>query len=77
MSDTPEIKIGVLLGSPAGVQVLVTWTSGLLVSSGMPFRGSDMSLMDMSLESVSEETAGLDRSEPVDVGLSDPLGLFG
>jgi hypothetical protein len=36
-----------------------------------------MSLMDMHLESVSEETASSDESEPMSVVMSYPFGLFG
>ena len=67
------MKMGILLGcSPAGKQGLVTWVFGVL-PSGLSFRGLDMSL-DMCLLAVSDETAGSDRSEPMAVGLSDPLG---
>ena len=68
-----ERKMGVLLGrSPAGMQVLAT-SALVVVSSGMPLSGPDMSL-DMRLLTVSEETAGSDGSESMAVGLSDPLG---
>ena len=73
VSLAPVIKMGVLLGlSPAGKQVLVTWACGV-VPSGLSLRGQDMSL-DMRLLAVSDETAGSVRSEPMAVGLSDPLG---
>jgi hypothetical protein len=68
--------MGVLLGrSPASMQVLVTWT-GAVVPSGMSLRGPDMSLADMRLEAVSEETAGSDWSEPLAVGVSDGSGHY-
>jgi hypothetical protein len=73
VSLAPVIKMGVLLGRcPAGKQVLVTWACGV-VPSGLPLRGLDMSL-DMRLLAVSEETVGSDRSDPMAVGLSFPLG---
>jgi hypothetical protein len=65
--------MGVLLGrSPAGKRVLVTWALGV-VPTGMPLRGPDMSL-DMRLLALSDETAGSDRSKPMAMGLSGPLG---
>jgi hypothetical protein len=65
--------MGVLLGrSPAGRLVLVTLALRV-VPAGMPLRGPDMSL-DMRLLAVSDETAGSDRSKPMAVGLSGPLG---
>ena len=68
--------MGVLLGrSPADVQVLVTWAVAV-VPSGMSLSGPDISLDYMRLEVVSEEIAGSDPSEPLAVGVSDPLGLF-
>jgi hypothetical protein len=77
MSLTPEIKMGVLLGrSSEDVRVLVTWAVAV-VPSGMSLSGPDISLDYMRLEAVSEETAGSDPSEPLAVGVSDPLGLFG
>jgi len=73
VSLTPEIKMGVLLGRcPAGRQVLATWAFEV-VPSGMPLRGSDMSL-NMCVLVVSIETPGLDGSEFMAVGLSGPLG---
>jgi len=73
VSRAPEIKMGVLLGrSPAAKQVLATWAFGV-VPSGLPLRGPDMSL-DMRLLTVSVETADLDGSESMAVGLSGPLG---
>ena len=76
MSPTPVIKIGVLLGrSVAGRQGLATWTS-IVVPTGMPLRGPDMSV-DMRPCAVSEETAGSDGSDPLAVGLSGPLVLCG
>jgi hypothetical protein len=69
----PYIKMGVLLGrSPAGRQVLATWTLRV-VPSGMSLRGPVMSV-DMRLFAVSDKTAGSDMSESMAVGLSDPLG---
>jgi len=65
--------MGVLLGrSPADKQVLATWAFGV-VPSGLPHRGPDMSL-DMSLLTVSDETADSDGSESMAVGLSGSLG---
>jgi hypothetical protein len=76
MSLTPEMKMGVLFGrSPENVQVLVTWAVAV-VPSGMSLSGTDISLDYMHQEAVSEETAGSDPSEPLAVGVSDPLGLF-
>jgi hypothetical protein len=73
VSLKPEIKMGILLGcSPAGKQVLATWAFGV-VPSGLLLRGPDMSL-DMRLSAVLDEIAGLDTSESIAVGLSDPLG---
>ena len=67
------MKMVVFLGrSPAGKQALVTWAQDV-VPSGLSLRGPDMSL-DMRLFTVSDETAGSDRSERLAVGLSDPLG---
>jgi hypothetical protein len=72
VSRTHEIKMGVLLGrSPTGKQVLATWAR-IVVSSGMPHRGPDMSL-DMHLLTASGETADPDISEYMAVGLSYPL----
>ena len=72
VTRTPEIKMGVLLGSPpAGKQVLVTWALVVVPSSLSP-RGPDMSL-DMRLSAVSGETAGSEDSDPMALGLSDPL----
>ena len=72
VSRTPEIRMDVLLGRcPAGKQVLATCVL-IVVPSGMALRGSYMSL-DMRLLTVSEETAGSDGSEPMAVGLNDPL----
>jgi hypothetical protein len=72
-SLTPVIKMGLLLGSClAGKQVLATWACGV-VPSGLSLRGPDMS-SDMRLLYVSDETASSDWSEPMAVGLIDPLG---
>ena len=66
-------KNGRLKGlSPAGKQVLATWAL-IVVPSGMSLRGPDMSL-DMRPMTLSEKTAGTDRSESMAVGLSDQLG---
>jgi len=54
---------------------VATWSS-TVVPTGMPLRGPDMSV-DVGLCAVSEETAGSDGSDPLAVGLSDPLGLCG
>ena len=76
MSRTPEIKMGVLLGSsPADKQVLFTWAFGV-VPSGLSLRGPDMSL-DMRLFTVSDKTSDSDGSESMGVVLSDPHGLRG
>jgi len=72
VSETPEIKIGVLLGRPAGRQALATWALEVAPSS-MLFRDPDMSL-DMRLEGVSILTPD---SESMAVGLSVPLGRDG
>ena len=73
MLQTPEIKMGVLLGrSPAGRQALATWAF-VVAPSGMPLRGPDMSL-DMRLFVVSDETLDSDWSESMAVGLSVPIG---
>ena len=47
-----------------------TWLS-------LSFRSPDISLRDMQLESASEEIVGSDGSEPLAVGMIDPLGFFG
>ena len=54
------------------MQVLVPWAFGV-VRSGLSLRGPDMSL-DMSLLTVSDETADSDGSDSMAVGLSVPLG---
>jgi len=73
VSRTSVIKMGILLGSsPAGRQVLGTWTFRV-APSGVSLRGPDMSL-DMRLLAVSDETAGSDMSESMAVCLSEPLG---
>lgn len=43
----------------------------------LSFRSLDIPLRDMHLESASEETVGLDGSDPLVLGMSDPLGFFG
>jgi hypothetical protein len=71
-----EIKMGLLFRRcPAGKQVLATWSCGVL-PSGLPLRGPDMSL-DMRLFAVSVETADLDGSESMAVGLGGPLSSCG
>jgi len=66
-------KMGVLLGRcRAGRQALAT-RAWLVVPSGVPLRGPDMSL-DMRLSDVSIETPDSDESESMAVGLSVPLG---
>jgi len=76
VSVTPKIKIGVLWKrSRAALQVSVTRVF-VVVPSGIPFRGLDMSLADMHLVPVSER-ADLDGSEQLALGMSDPLRLFG
>jgi hypothetical protein len=73
VSRTPEIKMGLLLGSsPAGKQVLPTWAQ-IAVPSGKSLRGTDMSL-DLRLLTVSGETPDSDIAESMAVGLSDPFG---
>ena len=57
------------------VQVMVTWASGV-VPSDVSLISPVMSLVDMRLGSVSEQTLGSDVSEPLAVGTSDPLGFF-
>jgi hypothetical protein len=57
---------------PLGMQVLATWALRV-APSGMSLRGPDISL-DICLLAVSDETAGLDITESMSVGLSDPLG---
>ena len=57
--------------SPAGMQVFVTWALAV-VPSGMSLRGRDIAL-DMRLSAVSGETAGSEDSDPMALGLSDPL----
>ena len=69
------MKMGILLGrSLVGNELLVTWVFGV-VPSDVSHRGPDMSL-DMGLLAVSDETAGSDRSEPMAMGLSEPLRTF-
>jgi len=66
------IKMGALLGyCPVGKQVFASWACWE-VSSGLSLRGPDISL-DMRLMAVLSETAGSDRSEPLVVGLCNPL----
>jgi hypothetical protein len=67
-SDTPETKMGVLLGRwPAGATLSVK-----VVPAGMSSRGPDMSV-DMRLEAAPEETAGSEVSEPLAEGLGVQL----
>lgn len=54
---------------------MVTWASGLVLS-GVLLSDPDMSLVDMRLGTVSEETVCSDGSEPLGVGDSEPLGFF-
>ena len=73
LSLPPEINIGVLLGRcPVGRQTLATW-AWLVVPSGVPVRGPDMS-WNMRLSDVSIETPNSDKSEPMAMGLTVPLG---
>jgi len=55
-----------------GNQVFVICACGV-VATGFSLRGPDMSL-DKRLMAVSSEIAVSDRSEPLSVGLRDPLG---
>jgi hypothetical protein len=76
VSATHVMKMGVLLGrSTAGTQVVATWAEEV-VPLGMPHIGPDMSL-DMRLGAVSEEPVGSDRSTPLAMGVSGPLGGCG
>ena len=60
--------MGVLLGRcPADMQVSVTWASRV-VPSGVSLSEQEKSLVDMHLGTLSKETAGSDRSEPLAVG---------
>jgi len=70
-SLNPVVKIGVLSGRSPRKQNLITWAC-TMVQSGLSVRGSNMSL-DMRLFDVPDERAGSDRSDPIAVGLSDPL----
>ena len=54
---------------------MATWAFEV-VPSGMPLIGPDMS-SEMRLCAISWEMAGSDRSEPLAVGLSGPLGFAG
>ena len=58
------------------MQVLITW-AGTVVPPCMSLRDPDLSQEDRRLESVSKETVGLVLSDPLAVGVSEPLGLFG
>jgi hypothetical protein len=76
VSATPVIKMGVLLvRSPTGTQVVATWAEEV-VPVGMPLIGPDMS-SDMRLGAGSEEPEGSDRSKPLAVDVSGPLGGCG
>jgi hypothetical protein len=65
--------MGVLLGRPAGTHVMATRVL-TVEPTGAPLRGPAMSL-DMRPWADFEETAGLDGSEPLAVGLSGSLGF--
>ena len=70
------IKMGVLLGSsPAGKQVLFAWEF-VVVPSGLSLRGPNM-LLEMRLLSDSDKTTCTDGSEPIAVGMRNPLGWKG
>jgi hypothetical protein len=67
VSDTPETKMGVLLGH---------WQAGATLSikvgpAGMPSRGPDMSV-DMQLEATPEETESSEASQHLAEGMGGP-----